>query len=144
MLLLLAKLYPAQMEGQNIVPSVVGPIGHSPSDLQLMVEMLLNAKPWEHDPTVVPLPWQGEKQAEVQRRARSPGLCFGVMWWDGVVAPHPPIQRVMEEIVAKLKEKGHEVRILVTNGDGRVNVKLSGFRSLNGRLHLTLRLSRYW
>lgn len=89
------------MEGQNIVASVIEPIAHSPSDLKLMVETLLNVKPWERDPGVVPLPWRSEEQAEVRRRAAESRLCFGVMRWDGVVMPHPPIQRAVEETVAK-------------------------------------------
>ena len=52
------------MEGQNIIVSVVGPIAHSPSDLQLMIETLLGSKPWECDPVIIPLPWRGEEQAD--------------------------------------------------------------------------------
>ena len=99
----------AQMEGQSIVTSVVGPIGQSVADLQMLMKTLVNTRPWEQDPMLVPLPWRGGKHAEVQQRSKSTGLVFGVMWWDGAVMPHPPIRRAMEELVTKLKQGGHEV-----------------------------------
>ncbi|KAK0515032.1 hypothetical protein JMJ35_002411 [Cladonia borealis] len=97
------------MEGQNIVESVVGPIAHRPSDLQLMMETLLSSKPWERDPCVLPLPWREIEQVEIGRRARTSGLCFGVMRWDGMVMPHPPILQAIDKIVTRLRENGHEV-----------------------------------
>lgn len=97
------------MEGQNNIVSVIGPITHSPLDLQLMIKTLLDAKPWQRDPRVIPLPWRNEEQLEVQQRARSSGLCFGVLMWDGVIMPHPPIRRAIRKTVAKLRANGHEV-----------------------------------
>ena len=130
------------MEGQNIVASVIGPIAHSPSDLQLLVKALVDLKPWEHDPAVVPLPWRGEEQAELWCRTRTSGLCFGVMAWDGVVMPHPPIQRVINETVAKLRAKGHEVRLKSLIARTSTWYEPITFRSSNGRHRLTLRPSR--
>lgn len=99
------------MEGQNVVESVVGPLGHSPFDLRLLMKTLLGAKPWETDPGVLPIPWRAVQEEEVRERARKGKLVFGVMRWDSLVMPHPPIQRVIEETVEKLREKGHEVRV---------------------------------
>lgn len=100
----------SQMEGQNIVPSVMGPIAHSPGDLELITKVILNAEPWQSDPQVVKLPWQSQEQDEIREKAKSSGLAFGVMKWDGMVMPHPPIQRGLEETIEKLKKQGHEVR----------------------------------
>ncbi len=97
------------MEGQNIVPSVMGPIAHSPADLGFITKLILDAEPWQSDPQVIKLPWRSEEQTEIRERAKTSGLCFGVMKWDGLVMPHPPIQRVIEEMVEKLKKQGHEV-----------------------------------
>jgi Asp-tRNA(Asn)/Glu-tRNA(Gln) amidotransferase A subunit family amidase len=36
-------------------------------------------------------------------------LTIGVMTDDGVVRPHPPISRVLKEVVAKLEAAGHEI-----------------------------------
>ncbi|KAL8972015.1 MAG: hypothetical protein Q9183_000771 [Haloplaca sp. 2 TL-2023] len=98
-----------QMEGQNIVPSVIGPIGHSPSDLGLMMKTLLSSKPWISDPNVISLPWRPDVTEEVSSQAADRKLKFGVMRWDGIVMPHPPIKRVLEETVIKLRSTGFEV-----------------------------------
>lgn len=106
------------MEGQNIVSSVIGPIAHSAADLELMVRVLLDTEPWRLDPKVIKLPWRGEEQADIHERAATSGLCFGVMAWDGMVMPHPPIQRAIAGTVEKLKARGHEV-----SRDGRLVVQ---------------------
>lgn len=98
------------MEGQSIVPSVVGPISHSPSDLSLMMKTLLGSNPWNRDPNVIPLPWRPHVTEKVSSQVADRKLKFGVMRWDGVVMPHPPIQRVLEETVSKLRSTGFEVR----------------------------------
>jgi amidase len=35
-------------------------------------------------------------------------VVIGVMYWDEVVKPHPPIQRALKEVVEKLRRKGQE------------------------------------
>lgn len=74
-----------------------------------MMKVLLDSKPWERDPNVIPLPWRSDVAEDVQTRARDGRLKFGVMRWDGMVMPHPPIQRVIEETVGELRGKGFEV-----------------------------------
>ena len=128
------------MEGQNIVSSVIGPIAHSNSDLQLLVETLLDAKPWERDPGVLPLPWRSEVQAHIRRQVAESRLCFGVMRWDGVVMPHPPIQRAIDETVVKLKMKGHEVCASRRANCPSMRGNSVQSRLSSGRLHLTPRL----
>ena len=97
------------MEGQTIVPSVIGPIAHCPTDLEFMIKMLLGPELWLQDPQVLPLQWRNEEQVDVLERAKTSGLCFGVMRWDGMVMPHPPIQRAIENTIEKLKAQGHQV-----------------------------------
>ena len=97
------------MEGQTIIPSVIGPLSHSPSDLSFMMRVLLSSKPWERDPNVIPLPWRSDLHEEVRARGKDKKLKFGVMQWDEMVMPHPPIQRVLQETVNKLKGEGFEV-----------------------------------
>ena len=97
------------MKGQNIIVSVIGPMAHSPSDLQLLTKTILDAEPWERDTGVIPLPWRDEKQAEIRQRARASGLCFGIMKWDGVIMVHPPVLRAIEVTIGKLRAAGHEV-----------------------------------
>ena len=97
------------MRGQNIIVPVIGLMAHSPSDLQLITKTLLDAEPWERDPGVITLPWRDEKQAKIQERARTSGLCFGVMTWDGVIMVHPPVLRAIAMTIGKLRAEGHEV-----------------------------------
>lgn len=113
-----------QMEGQNVVPSVVGPLAHNPSDLRFLVKVILASKPWLRDPNVMPLPWRVEEQQDVHNRAQESGLCFGVMRWDGMVMPHPPVQRAIRETVANLKAQGHEVRLPIFGSDCGIRIKL--------------------
>ena len=97
------------MKGQNIIVPVIGPMAHSSSDLQLITKTILDTEPWERDTGVIPLPWRGEKQAEIRQRAGTSGLCFGVMRWDGVIMVHPPVLRGIEMTIDKLRAEGHEV-----------------------------------
>ena len=74
-----------------------------------MARVLLDTELWKLDPKAIRLPWRGDEQADIHERAATSGLCFGVMGWDGIVMPHPPIQRAIVGTVEKLKARGHEV-----------------------------------
>ena len=74
-----------------------------------MMRAILAMEPWMDDPKVIPLPWRKAEENSVLERARTSGLVFGVMEWDGVVKPHPPIQRTIKQTVEKLRLEGHEV-----------------------------------
>jgi amidase len=50
---------------------------------------------------------------EVHIRAKSQGLSFGMLKFDGVVMPHPPVLRAMDELKAKLQAAGHEVSRMI-------------------------------
>ncbi|KAL4965404.1 amidase signature domain-containing protein [Aspergillus stella-maris] len=97
------------MEGQETVPSVIGPMGHSISDLRLLTQSILHNQPWLHDPKVIDIPWRFDVEDEVRQRAASKGLTFGVLRADGVVQPHPPITRAINETVQALNVARHEV-----------------------------------
>ncbi|KAK0265130.1 hypothetical protein LTS16_016220 [Friedmanniomyces endolithicus] len=96
---------PVSTEGQEHVPSVVGPLARSLASVHLVTKAVIDAKPWELDPKVLPLPWRGHAYREMQSRP----LVFGLLIDDGVVKVHPPIERVVQEVAAKLREAGHEV-----------------------------------
>jgi amidase len=89
--------------GQSVIPSVIGPMAQDLDDLEYFCKAWFATEPWHYDSEVVPLPWrevtvrQGEK------------LSFGVMKWDGLIHPHPPVNRAIEETIQALKEAGHEV-----------------------------------
>lgn len=96
---------PVSTEGQQHVPSSVGPLTRSLESLVFTMKTLLDAEPWEFDPAVTPKPWD----QTVFTTAQSRPLTIGVMYDDGVVKVHPPIERALFEMTGKLKAVGHEV-----------------------------------
>ena len=69
---------------------------------------MLESKPWLEDPKVAAMPWNIDIGEAVASTKKS-GFTFGVMRHDGVVTPHPPIQRGMEWVISALRSQGHEV-----------------------------------
>ncbi|BFZ64014.1 hypothetical protein YB2330_005152 [Saitoella coloradoensis] len=93
------------MVGQEAVTSCAGPMSHSPADLSLFMRGYLSSEPWQWDPEVIPMPWDMGKERAVQE-----GKCvFGMITWDGVAHPHPPIARALEMTRKALLAAGHEV-----------------------------------
>ena len=97
------------MVGQEIINSVVGPLGHSIEDLEFLTRALLSTQPWMRDPHTLPLPWRQGDCDEVHRLGARRQLTFAVFMDDGVVKPHPPVTRVLHETVEKLRTAGHKV-----------------------------------
>lgn len=89
--------------GQEVIPSVIGPLGTSLEDIELFTKTVVDAKTWEHDPNVVPLPWRDMSFLKNEK------LRFAVMWWDGSVMVHPPVTRALKQVVEALNGGGHEV-----------------------------------
>jgi Asp-tRNA(Asn)/Glu-tRNA(Gln) amidotransferase A subunit family amidase len=63
-----------------------------------------NSAPWQNDPSLVPLPWRDIKLPTK--------LKIGVMWNDGVVTPHPPVRRALEEVVSTLRAQGDQFEVV--------------------------------
>ena len=70
-----------------------------------VTKAVIDSTPWDRDPKCCPVPWR----ADLFEQASSRPLVVAVMRDDGVVRPHPPIARVLEEVVAKLEQAGHEI-----------------------------------
>lgn len=71
--------------------------------IERYMEALPDARPWEVDHHVAPVPWK--------RRLAVPGakrLRIGFVIDDGVVKVQPPIARAMQETIEALREAGHE------------------------------------
>jgi amidase len=86
--------------GQASILSTIGPVGRSLRDLELILKVWNASEPWLVDPAVVPKLWEA-----VRPPTRA---TIGVMYWDEVVMPHPPMQRVLKAAVEKLRLAGHE------------------------------------
>ncbi|RYO62982.1 hypothetical protein AA0116_g4159 [Alternaria tenuissima] len=92
-------------EGQEHVPSVVGPLTRSLGALIDVTSIVIDSEPWKLDPKCINMPWNAKAFNDVLSRP----LTIGVIWDDGVVKVHPPIARALREFVEKAKNSGHEV-----------------------------------
>ena len=92
----------ATMAGQEQIVAVLGPLSTSLEGVKLFMKTIIDAKPWLNEPSLVPIPWR----AKESHLAKSSGkkLKVGVIWHDGVVKPHPPVVRALQEVVDKLKD----------------------------------------
>ncbi|RDW58710.1 hypothetical protein BP6252_13186 [Coleophoma cylindrospora] len=105
------------MDGQDTILPVVGPIARSISTLRLIMQSLLGAQPWLHDPLVLELPWRTQQEAEILSIINSPAhdpssikqLCFGMLRTDGLSVPQPPVQRALRMAASALIKKGHRI-----------------------------------
>ncbi|KAF3046345.1 hypothetical protein E8E12_003243 [Didymella heteroderae] len=92
-------------EGQEHVPSVIGPMSRCIDSLVDVTKAVIGATPWDQDPKCSPIPWR----SELFKNALSRPLRIALMTDDGVVRIHPPVARVLEEVAAKLKQAGHDI-----------------------------------
>lgn len=92
-------------EGQQHVPSAIGPLARCLSSLTLTTKAVINANPSLADPQCVPVPWREDVYHEYSSRK----LVIGVISDDGVVKTHPPIDRTLHEVVTLLRDAGHEI-----------------------------------
>jgi amidase len=96
------------LNGQIAMLAVAGPMGRSVRDLTLFTETMCTDQHWLKDPSVVERPWM---KVTPPKKAT-----IGVMRWDEVVMPHPPIQRALATAVNKLQSAGHEGNLVVDRG----------------------------
>ncbi|KAI8940514.1 hypothetical protein NX059_004191 [Plenodomus lindquistii] len=92
-------------EGQEHVPSVIGPMSRNIESLVAVTKAVIDAEPWYQDPKCSPISWRSQLFQDAQSRP----LVIAVMRDDGVVKIHPAVERVLEEAVAKLCYAGHEI-----------------------------------
>ena len=93
----------ATMGGQEQIVPVLGPLSTSLDGVKLFMKTVINGKPWLYEPSLVPIPWRD--QESYLRKPSGNKLKVGVIWHDGVVKPHPPVLRALQEVVDKLKDK---------------------------------------
>lgn len=90
----------AQGGAEQIVPTI-GPLSTSLEGVKLFTKTLIDAKPWLKEPSLLPFPWKEEDNFAGRK------LRVAVLWDDGVVKPHPPVTRALQQVVDKLKEQGN-------------------------------------
>ncbi|KAI1813874.1 amidase [Poronia punctata] len=104
---------PVSTEGQEHVPSSVGPMSRTLNTLHQAFKQITLLQPWDFDARCVSIPWREDiyQESLPSTTATEPErpLVIGVLADDEVVRPHPPITRVLNNAVEKLKSAGHEV-----------------------------------
>lgn len=80
-------------------------MSRSLSTLTTVMKHTIERRPWILDPNVTPIEWQQSAFEGVQTRP----LTIGLLVDDGVVKIHPPIERALRDLKAKLQAAGHEV-----------------------------------
>ncbi|SCU89358.1 LADA_0E15038g1_1 [Lachancea dasiensis] len=90
-------------EGQELIPSVIGPMGSSIQDLELFAKLVIDSESWNYDPQLVALPWREVPHVKKDK------LRFGLMVSDKLVMPHPPVLRALMETCEALRRCGHEI-----------------------------------
>ncbi|KAE8168326.1 amidase [Aspergillus tamarii] len=88
--------------GQISIRDSVGPVCHSVEDVQMFTEILTTDPANRYDVSAVPVPWRHVSLPKGK-------LVVGIMKWDGVVMPHPPVLRAMEHAKQVLGISGFEV-----------------------------------
>lgn len=92
----------ATMAGEEQVVPVLGPLSTSLEGIKLFMKTVIAAKPWLNEPSVVPIPWRDHESHLAAQNEKK--LKVGVLWHDGIVMPHPPILRALQDVVEKLKK----------------------------------------
>ena len=88
--------------GNTSIKVAVGPCCHSMEDLKLLTKLILTHPTLPYEPTTMPGFWD-------ETPSPSGKLRIGLLSTDGIVDPHPPIQRALRETASKLEAAGHEV-----------------------------------
>ncbi|KAF9760611.1 hypothetical protein IL306_004230 [Fusarium sp. DS 682] len=96
---------PVSTDGQEHVPSSIGPLARSLSTIHQLTREITLQEPWKQDCRCVPVPWRQNDYDDILKRK----LTIGVLYDDGVVKPHPTVVRVIAEAAAELAADGHEL-----------------------------------
>jgi amidase len=73
--------------------------------LSIVTKAVIETKLWTMDAQLPPMHWQDSVYKDFSQRL----LVVGIMPDDGVVRVHPPVERVFNDAVAKLRKAGHEI-----------------------------------
>ncbi|KAF4454957.1 hypothetical protein F53441_2614 [Fusarium austroafricanum] len=96
---------PVSTEGQEHVPSSIGPLARSLSSIYQLSKEIVLQEPWRIDCRCVPIPWRQSVYDDTLKRQ----LTIGILNDDGVVKPHLTIKWALREAAVALKSAGHEV-----------------------------------
>ncbi|KAK5046461.1 hypothetical protein LTR84_008264 [Exophiala bonariae] len=84
--------------GNDAITTALGPIASCIDDLELFLQVASDAKPWDYNAMMIPLPWVMKPLPE--------NYTIAVMMDDGNVHPHPPMTRALNFAKEKLQKAG--------------------------------------
>lgn len=93
----------AAAHGPQGIMAIAGPLSTSKGGLRLIMKSVIDSKPWMTEPSLLPIPWRDEV-SYLNRGTAGKKLKIGVLWDDGVVKPHPPVTRALQELVSHLSQ----------------------------------------
>lgn len=93
------------MEGQDSIPSVLGPLSTSISGIKAFTKAVIDGKPWTKDPLAIRKVWD-EDAYQLKEHGNGKDLCIAIQWDNGIVLPTPPIRRSLEMTKKALEAKG--------------------------------------
>ncbi|CUM64854.1 uncharacterized protein PRCAT00002469001 [Priceomyces carsonii] len=116
------------LPGLESVNSVNGPLSTSLETLEFYCKSVIDAKPWDYDPSVINLPW---REASVPEK-----LNIAVLADDGWIRPTPPIRRGILTVVDLLKKDGHDVIDWEADDHLRLSKIITSFFLSDGGKHV--------
>lgn len=112
-------------EGQESVPSVIGPMTRSVENIRLFFKSILDTQAWLVDPKVHNIPWR----EDLFQQGQASSLAFGVLKFDGIVHLSPPVQRAIDTAIKALEKAGHQVIPWDAMDHSEVKIQLFSFSS---------------
>ncbi|ANB14064.1 Amd2p [Sugiyamaella lignohabitans] len=82
--------------GAEAILGVVGPVAKDLETVELFMSSVISQEPWRLDPSLSPIPWNSNSLFTKK-------IKIAILDNDGIVTPHPPVQRAMKEVIAKLE-----------------------------------------
>jgi amidase len=96
---------PGRVGSPGAIVPVVGPMGWSVRDAELVMRTICTKDAWTFDESVMNVPWRRVEPATRPLR-------FGLIRGHAKRPLHPPMARALHSAATKLKEKGHQVVLL--------------------------------
>ncbi|KAH9987890.1 general amidase [Russula vinacea] len=96
------------LEGQDSLPSVLGPLSTDLGGIKLFMQAVIGRKPWLKDPLSPRKHWN-EDEYLLKEHGGGKKLTFGILWNDGLVIPQPPVIRALEMTKEAVIAAGHYV-----------------------------------
>lgn len=84
--------------GADPIPGIIGPMSTSILGIQIFMKTIIDAEPWKSEPALISKPWSYHKLEDTEK------VKIAIMWNDGVITPHPPIESALSQLVEQLKE----------------------------------------